>query len=105
MDFTQIDEATEAVRVGLPGQIVADDEIHTEHPVSRSFAERTRGTRRYDNFRAAHSPRPGGYHRAWCVRCTVGGHRDHVAGVNWPSGHNWDADKPFASAGTVRRSG
>jgi hypothetical protein len=30
MDFTQIDEATEAVRVGLPGQIVADDEIQTE---------------------------------------------------------------------------
>ncbi|MFD4432024.1 zinc ribbon domain-containing protein [Nocardia sp. NPDC058497] len=26
--------------------------------------------------------RPGGYHRAWCVRCEVGGNRDHVAGVN-----------------------
>jgi hypothetical protein len=26
--------------------------------------------------------RPGGYHRAWCVRCTVGGNRDHVAAVN-----------------------
>ncbi|GAF48535.1 zinc ribbon domain-containing protein [Rhodococcus wratislaviensis] len=26
--------------------------------------------------------RPGGYHRAWYARCTVGGHRDHVAGVN-----------------------
>ncbi|WP_230990123.1 zinc ribbon domain-containing protein [Rhodococcus oxybenzonivorans] len=26
--------------------------------------------------------RPGGYHRAWCARCKVGGNRDHVAGVN-----------------------
>ncbi|MDV6241291.1 zinc ribbon domain-containing protein [Rhodococcus opacus] len=26
--------------------------------------------------------RPGGYHRAWCVQCKVGGNRDHVAGVN-----------------------
>ncbi|MDV7353528.1 zinc ribbon domain-containing protein [Rhodococcus oxybenzonivorans] len=26
--------------------------------------------------------RPGGYHRAWCARCKVGGHRDHVAAVN-----------------------
>ncbi|QHE70832.1 zinc ribbon domain-containing protein [Rhodococcus sp. WAY2] len=26
--------------------------------------------------------RPGGYHRAWCTRCKVGGNRDHVAGVN-----------------------
>ncbi|PQP25864.1 zinc ribbon domain-containing protein [Rhodococcus opacus] len=26
--------------------------------------------------------RPGGYHRAWCARCNVGGNRDHVAGVN-----------------------
>ncbi|MHA4854080.1 zinc ribbon domain-containing protein [Rhodococcus sp. MSC1_016] len=26
--------------------------------------------------------RPGGYHRAWCPRCNVGGNRDHVAGVN-----------------------
>ncbi|PQP25140.1 zinc ribbon domain-containing protein [Rhodococcus opacus] len=26
--------------------------------------------------------RPGGYHRAWCPRCRVGGNRDHVAGVN-----------------------
>ncbi|MFD6399639.1 zinc ribbon domain-containing protein [Nocardia sp. NPDC060249] len=26
--------------------------------------------------------RPGGYHQAWCVRCEVGGNRDHVAGVN-----------------------
>ncbi|MFD9670206.1 zinc ribbon domain-containing protein, partial [Rhodococcus sp. NPDC059968] len=26
--------------------------------------------------------RPGGYHRAWCAQCKVGGHRDHVAGVN-----------------------
>ncbi|MDV7352821.1 zinc ribbon domain-containing protein [Rhodococcus oxybenzonivorans] len=26
--------------------------------------------------------RPGGYHRAWCARCRVGGNRDHVAGVN-----------------------
>ncbi len=32
MDFTQIDEATEAVRLGLLDQIVADDEIHTERP-------------------------------------------------------------------------
>jgi hypothetical protein len=26
--------------------------------------------------------RPGGYHRAWCARCKVGGNRDHVAAVN-----------------------
>lgn len=26
--------------------------------------------------------RPGGYHRAWCVSCEVGGDRDHVAAVN-----------------------
>lgn len=26
--------------------------------------------------------RPGGYHRAWCASCEVGGNRDHVAGVN-----------------------
>ncbi|MGW0177413.1 zinc ribbon domain-containing protein [Rhodococcus sp. NPDC003322] len=26
--------------------------------------------------------RRGGYHRAWCARCKVGGNRDHVAGVN-----------------------
>ncbi|RZL76773.1 MAG: transposase, partial [Rhodococcus sp. (in: high G+C Gram-positive bacteria)] len=26
--------------------------------------------------------RPGGYHRAWCARCRVGGNRDHIAGVN-----------------------
>ncbi|QHE71478.1 zinc ribbon domain-containing protein [Rhodococcus sp. WAY2] len=26
--------------------------------------------------------RPGGYHRAWCAKCKVGGNRDHVAGVN-----------------------
>jgi hypothetical protein len=26
--------------------------------------------------------RPGGYHRAWCARCKVGGNRDHIAGVN-----------------------
>ena len=32
MDFTQIDEATEAVRLGLLDQFVADDEIHPERP-------------------------------------------------------------------------
>ena len=26
--------------------------------------------------------RPGGYHRAWCEQCKIGGNRDHVAGVN-----------------------
>jgi Putative transposase DNA-binding domain len=26
--------------------------------------------------------RPGGYHRAWCPRCRIGGNLDHVAGVN-----------------------
>ncbi|MCZ4582934.1 zinc ribbon domain-containing protein [Rhodococcus opacus] len=26
--------------------------------------------------------RPGGYHRAWCEQCIIGGNRDHVAGVN-----------------------
>lgn len=26
--------------------------------------------------------RPGGYHSAWCVRCEVGGNRDHMAGIN-----------------------
>ncbi|MDI9938374.1 zinc ribbon domain-containing protein [Rhodococcus sp. IEGM 1351] len=26
--------------------------------------------------------RLGGYHRAWCVQCKVGGNRDHVAAVN-----------------------
>jgi hypothetical protein len=26
--------------------------------------------------------RPGGYHRAWCAQCKVGGNRDHVAAVN-----------------------
>jgi len=26
--------------------------------------------------------RPGGYHRAWCSRCRIGGDRDHIAGVN-----------------------
>ncbi|MGW0177401.1 zinc ribbon domain-containing protein [Rhodococcus sp. NPDC003322] len=26
--------------------------------------------------------RPGGYHTAWCERCTLGGNRDHVAAVN-----------------------
>jgi len=26
--------------------------------------------------------RPGGYHRAWCPQCRIGGNRDHVAGVN-----------------------
>jgi hypothetical protein len=26
--------------------------------------------------------RPGGYHRAWCAKCKVGGNRDHIAGVN-----------------------
>ncbi len=26
--------------------------------------------------------RPGGYHRAWCEQCKIGGNRDHVAAVN-----------------------
>lgn len=26
--------------------------------------------------------RPGGYHSAWCGHCSLGGNRDHVAGVN-----------------------